>query len=642
MRLLLAALVLAATLLPARAQDIPMRDFFRLPQYGEMKISPDGQHIAALAPVNNRQNLAIVTVSPRGARALTSLSSRDIVEYWWINNKRLLFRTGSLGTRQADARGGGLFAIDIDGTGHRLLAEGNDEMRGSAIRTNIRSLVPLRTLPGDTDDIIAQEHVFEADRNYAGALYRLNTRTGQRELLSAGAPDGGPVEQWVVDEQGVARVLSAASKGRVRIHYRAGRDAPWTKLHEHSLSEPSWAPLAISDDGKQLVVSAPQDGDRSVIRLYDPATRTLGEVLAAHPQVDLRGVVVEDGRVLGTHFDADRPGSAWFDTMLARIQRNVDASFPDTANRITWSRDRSRVVVKSASDVSPGMFHLYDVKAGKMEWLADRAPWIDAKKMSPTRPVRYAARDGLSIPAYVTLPRGKDKGLPLVVVVHGGPWVDGASWLFDAEAQFLASRGYAVLQPNFRGTTRYGWKHFAASFGQWGGTMQDDIEDGVRWAVAEGIADPKRVCIYGASYGGYAVMMGLAKTPELYRCGVNFVGVTDLDLFLDATWSDYAYSDFISYSVKDMMGDRAKWKDVSPVRLAERVKSPVLLAYGSEDRRVPIEHGTRMRDALDRHGRKVEWMVMEGEGHGFADPKNQAAFYGAVEKFLAQHLKPRD
>ena len=259
------------------------------------------------------------------------------------------------------------------------------------------------------------------------------------------------------------------------------------------------------------------------------------------------------------------------------------------------------------------------------------------------QPVRYPARDGLEIPAYLTLPpTGSGKNLPLVVVVHGGPWVDGDTWGFDPEAQFLATRGYAVLQPNFRGTTRYGWKHFASSFGQWGLSMQDDVTDGVKWAVEHGIADPKRVCIYGASYGGYATMMGLAKDPDLYKCGINYVGVTDVSLFLTATWADYAQSDFIKYAVKEMVGDAAKdaerLKATSPVEQAARIKAPVLMAYGAVDFRVPIEHGTRMRAAMERNGAKPIWMVAEGEGHGFREMKNQKMFYEAMEKFLAEHI----
>jgi dipeptidyl aminopeptidase/acylaminoacyl peptidase len=311
-------------------------------------------------------------------------------------------------------------------------------------------------------------------------------------------------------------------------------------------------------------------------------------------------------------------------------------------NRLSASRDRQRFIVTSSSDVHPGAFYLFDRKTGKLEWLADRRPWIDPKKMSPMQPVRYTARDGLDVPAYLTVPKGSPgKNLPMVVMVHGGPWVPGDSWGWHPEVQFLASRGYAVLQPNYRGTTRYGWKHFSSSFKQWGLTMQDDVTDGVQWAIAQGIADPKRVCIYGGSYGGYATMMGLAKTPELFKCGINYVGVTDLDLFLTATWSDFAYSEFLTYGMKDMVGtlDRERLANTSPVEMASRIKAPVLMAYGASDVRVVPEHGSRMKSALEKAGRGPEiYMMVEGEGHGYQEMKNQVEFYGAMERFLDKYI----
>jgi dipeptidyl aminopeptidase/acylaminoacyl peptidase len=325
------------------------------------------------------------------------------------------------------------------------------------------------------------------------------------------------------------------------------------------------------------------------------------------------------------------------------VQAAIDRALPDTVNALSWSEGRERFLITAGSDVLPGSFFMYDAKAGKLEWLADRRPWIDPMKMSSMTAVRYKARDGLEIPAYLTVPKSSSgKNLPMVVMIHGGPWVAGDAWYWHPEVQFLASRGYAVLQPNYRGTTRYGWKHFSSSFKQWGLTMQDDITDGVRWAIEQGVADPNRVCIYGGSYGGYATMMGLAKTPELYKCGINYVGVTDLDLFVNAMWSDFAYSEFLSYGMKDMFGDwsrdREQLLSTSPVELASRIKAPVLMAYGASDTRVVPEHGTRMRAALERLGHKPEWMMVEGEGHGFRDMKNQVMFYGAMEKFLERNI----
>ena len=642
MRTLLIAVLLMSGI--ASAQPPSVEQLFQLPRFATMRLAPDGASIAALAPVNGRQNLVVLDTKTRKPTPVTGFDTRDIVEMNWVSSKRLVVRTGSLGVQDFDAKGGALYAIDRDGADGRMLSEGgSDEQAGSGVRFVGRYLVLVRTLPGETDDIIAQELVATADGAKTGDLFRVNTRTGRRQSISFGKPDAGEGESWVVDNNGVARVMMAFDRGRVRIHYRAGADAPWQKLDEYSQTKPGWYPHAVTEDDKGLVVTDQRSRDKAAIVRYDPATKTFGDVMAAHPQVDLTDLVYDQGRPVGVRYEADRAGTAWFDDQLARIQNNIDKALPTTVNRLSWSRDRSLVLVTSYSDVSPGSYYLLDMKAGKMEWLVDRSPQIKPKEMARMQPVRYTARDGLEIPAYLTLPpTGPQKNLPLVMVIHGGPWVEGDAWYFNPEAQFLATRGYAVLQPNFRGTLRYGWKHYSASFGQWGLAMQDDISDGVKWAVEQGIADPKRVCIYGASYGGYATMMGLAKTPELYKCGINYVGVTDVNLFLTATWTDYAQSDMIKYSIKEMVGDAAKDADrlkaTSPVEQAGRIKAPVLMAYGVSDMRVPIEHGTRMRAALERAGNKPIWIVAEGEGHGFRDMKNQKMFYEAMEKFLAEHI----
>ncbi|MDQ3027647.1 MAG: S9 family peptidase [Pseudomonadota bacterium] len=641
MRALACAFLLVAG--TALAQPPSVETLFDQPRFARMTLAPDGSAIAALAPVAGRQNLVLLDVKTKKPTPITAFTTRDIVEVNWVNSKRLVLRTGSLGKRDSDARGGALYAIDRDGGESRMLSEGgSDEQSSAGARLVGRALVLVRTLPGESDDIIAQERVFTADGSTTGDIFRVNTRTGRRTSIGFGKPDAGEGESWVVDDKGVARAQAVFSKGRVRIHYRAGPDATWQKLDEFSQTSAGWYPLAMADDDKTLLVSDSRSRDKAAIVRYDPANRSFGEVLAEHPQVDLRELATRQGRAFGVRFEADRGGTAWFDEGLARLQSSLDRALPNASNYISWSDDRSLVLVFSHSDVSPGSYYLMDTKAGKMEWLVDRSPQIKSRDLLPMRPVRYAARDGLQIPAYLTLPKGADKNLPLVVVVHGGPWVDGDGWGFNPEVQFLATRGYAVLQPNFRGTTRYGWKHYSSSFGQWGLAMQDDVTDGVKWAVDQGIADPKRVCIYGASYGGYATMMGLAKTPELYRCGINYVGVTDVNLFLTATWADYAQSDFIKYSVKEMVGDTSKdserLKATSPVELAARIKAPVLMAYGAADDRVPIAHGQRMRSALERNGATPVWMVADGEGHGFREMKNQKMFYEAMEKFLAEHL----
>ena len=286
---------------------------------------------------------------------------------------------------------------------------------------------------------------------------------------------------------------------------------------------------------------------------------------------------------------------------------------------------------------------MFDFRTRKLEYLIDSRPWIKPAQMAESRVVKFSARDDLPLTALLTTPRGiTARNLPLIVIVHGGPWVPGYTWKWDAEAQFFASRGYAVIQPNFRGTTGMGAKHLLSSFKQWGLTMQDDITDTAQWAAKQGIADPKRMCIFGASYGGYAAMQALVKTPDLFQCAVNYVGVTDLQLFHSVTWSDLSDSDFAKFRAPIMVGDpdrdKAQLQATSPAQNADRINKPVFMAYGGEDRRVPIIHGERMRDALEKLGKIPEWMVKTDEGHGFVKLDNRIEFYSRVEAFLRRSL----
>ena len=639
MKRLLAFLAIAAANSVAVGADEgkpSVETLFKLPQYRSMEISPDGKRIAALAPSKGRQNVVVIDIADRKAVPVTGFEKLDVVGVSWLNNNRLLFSVGRLGVRVDDSLGGGLLAVDRDGKNFHAL----NQPGGSVARP----LAFVRTLPNESNDFIAQQYIFESQHAGAGGLFRVDSLNGRRTPISLGQPDTAESESWIVDSKGVARVLVAAGANRIRIYYRADQDSPWKKVDEYSAySADRWEPLELAEDNRHLYVTSWKGRDKGVVMLYDPDTKTFGEVLAAHPQVDLSSLIRPYDRTVGVSFDADRFGAAWFDEGIAKVQESIDRALPATTNILSWSRDRERFLVTAISDVLPGSFYLFERKTGKLEWLADSAPWIDPRKMTPVLPVRYKARDGLEIPAYLTVPRNTTgKNLPMVVMVHGGPWVPGDNWYFNPEVQFLASRGYAVLQPNFRGTTRYGWKHFSSSFKQWGLAMQDDVTDGVEWAIKEGVADPKRICIYGASYGGYAAMMGLAKTPDLYKCGINYVGVTDLKLFATATWSDFAYSEFQTYGMKEMMGniesDDERLRNTSPVEMAARIKAPVFMAYGAADVRVVPEHGKRMKAALEKAGQHPQWMIADGEGHGYSELSNQVMFYGAMEKFLDENI----
>jgi dipeptidyl aminopeptidase/acylaminoacyl peptidase len=408
-----------------------------------------------------------------------------------------------------------------------------------------------------------------------------------------------------------------------------------------------FTPLAFDYDNTTLFVSARRDGDKRAIYTYDIKAGKLGELVAGSAQVDLDSLIFNRAKraLVGINYEGDKPGYVWLDPDLARLQKTVDQALPDTFNAIQIANENPhRAVVTAYSDVKAGALFLLDVDKLTLSELAKTRPWLDPKQMAERKPLRYTARDGLEIPAYLTLPSGSaDKKPPLVVVIHGGPWVRGFTWGFDTFAQFFASRGYAVLEPDFRGSAGHGWKLLSAGFKQWGLAMQDDITDGVEWLIKRDIVDKDRICLFGGSYGGYATLWGLIKTPDLYRCGVAYVAVTDLNLLLDFDWSDLTRSNFLDFGAKDVIGDpqkeAEKFRSVSPLVNAEKLKAPVLLAYGGRDGRVPIKHGKELRAALDKYGKTYEWVVYDDEGHGFNKDENRFDFYRRVDAFLKKYLQ---
>jgi dipeptidyl aminopeptidase/acylaminoacyl peptidase len=344
---------------------------------------------------------------------------------------------------------------------------------------------------------------------------------------------------------------------------------------------------------------------------------------------------------------SDARSTAWFDAGMKALQQRIDSALPATINLVTPAEraETPWVLVESYSDVQPHMWNLFNAETGVVNKIGESYPKLDPRQMGVQEALRYKARDGLEIPAWLTLPHGSTrKNLPLVVLVHGGPYVRGGSWGWNADAQFLASRGYAVLEPEYRGSTGFGDRHFRAGWKQWGLKMQDDIADGAKWAIAQGIVDPKRICIAGASYGGYATLMGLLNDPALFKCGIDWVGVTDIGLLYTGHWSSdsdttEAYKRYgMPEMVGDMVKDAAQLKATSPLEQAARIKQPLLLAYGGSDYRVPIYHGRKFYDAVKQHNPDVEMVVYDEEGHGWYLPKNRIDFWGRVEKFLEKNI----
>ncbi len=618
----------------AFAREIPIEDFFRPSSFGEIKLSPDGKKVAALSTWKDHLNLYVIDLETKQPRMLTGLTTMDVAEVRWIGNNRLIF-TG----REDGYATGGIFAIDADGKNSTTLAPSGLQQgrRGSYI---FRYTDYLDNYGDSTDEILV---VTNRRRERDPDVMRLNVRNGATAMV---ARNPGGVGGWLADHAGRVRLGFGQAGRKEFLMARVGDTDEWKELRRWDFREGTIRPIAFDENNELVYVGSSLGRDTMAIALMDPNTGEIVKELYGDPtyDVDYPLLAPQSKRLLGFAYDAEKPKMVWTDGSLARLQAMLDEELPDTLNDIySFSQDLSRVVILASSDRDPGSFYLFDTKQLTLERLVPRMEWIKPEEMAEMRPIEYTSRDGLRIHGYLTLPVGHKAGerVPLVVNPHGGPWVRDV-WEFSDEVQFLANRGYAVLRINFRGSTGYGRKFTEAGYGQWGLTMQDDITDGVRWAIDEGIADPERVAIYGASYGGYATMAGLAFTPELYRCGINYVGVTDIELLLKTIPQGW---ESIRAALEEMTGkptqDREQLEATSPLKHSDKIRAPVLFAYGELDDRVDLKHGTRLASALKSRGIPVEVMIRSNEGHGYRRQKNKLDFYGAMEAFLAKYNGPK-
>ena len=627
----------------ASAAEIPVSEFFRLPSYSQMAMSPDGKKLAALAPVNGRENLVVIDLETRKSTATTTFNTVDVNWFTWVDDGRLIFRASNRQLETGVWRRGAMVAIDIDGQNSRNIAR---DIRGGFD-------ILARTRDG-SGELIVSTNLRDIDSD---DIYRFDTRTGRSKLLTFDSP--GRVIGWVIDQTLEPRVAlrlerrESSDKPRRRtLWHRKSANDSWQQIGESTGDTDRMMPLAFDEDNQTLFVSARNQGDRSVVYRYDIANKKLGAVVAQHPWIDMNGGLVShpgNGKVLGIRHSAEMPGASWFDERYAAIQTGLDKALPNTVNRITPGDDAARyLLVFAQSPTDAGTYYVFDTQKRALDRVAATREWLPPALMPERRFVMYKARDGLNIPAWLTVPRGVEaKNLPLIVHIHGGPWVrgyQGVQWGRWPDAQFFASRGYAVLEPEPRGSVGFGAKHYQASFKQWGLSMQDDITDGALHLAAEGVVDKSRMCLFGGSYGGYATLQGLVKDPDLWKCGHAYVAVTDIELKQNVTWSDTArYSDYYETDFKRWIGDvstdRARFDATSPAKNAAKIKAAVMLTMGGQDIRVPIIHGTTMRDAMEKAGKSLEYHVYLDEAHGFNGHDNVVDFYTRTERFFAKHLK---
>jgi dipeptidyl aminopeptidase/acylaminoacyl peptidase len=467
--------------------------------------------------------------------------------------------------------------------------------------------------------------------------------------------DSGPIASLLTDSSGLVRVLQTietktdADVSRVSTWFRDGEDAKWRKVIDQSITEDLVDPVFIAPEPDRLVVQAHNGSDRLAMWNYDVGHKAFVDVAAAHPSEDIVAIGVEAGtrEFKRVATEGLKPQTVWFDARMARLQGSVDAALPGHLNELQ-ATEGTQMLVRTSSDVDPGKYLLLDTKKMTLKEIAAARPGIDPARMQPMQLLHYPSFDGLSIPAYLTLPGHPAKPAPTIVLIHGGPQARD-HWGWQQDVQLYAAHGYAVFQPQFRGSSGFG-KHFEeAGYGQWGQAMQADITAGVRYLIDHKIADPDRICIIGGSYGGYAALWGLAQTPDLYKCGVSLAGVSDLEkeLQVDSDISKSAVKrEFASSRIGDPTLMKATFDSVSPLQHANLIKAPLLLAHGKLDERVPLSQGRQMVDRMRALHKDVEWIQFSNEGHSLWHIYNQRDFYDAVfdllERTIGKGIAPAD
>jgi len=618
----------AAVSTPPRRYDI--RDFFQNPRRSGFRLSDHGKMIGFMEPAQidghpARQNIFVQELKgsePVGqARRITAESQRDIAEYFWKGDDTVIYAKDVNGDENYH-----VIAVNVS-TG-----EATDLTPLEGVRAGVQD-----DLPDDPDHVLV---VHNGRNPEVFDVYKVNVRTG-RSTLAAQNP--GDVLGWSTDHEGRVRLATALSGVDSELRYRDKETEPFRSLIRTDFRT-EVSPLFFHADNQRFYALSNRGRDTQALVLIDPSTPDQEERVFELPRHDLMGAGFSRLRKVLTSADyhTDKPGHHFFDPLSEKIHEAIARQLP--GYEVAWqdiTRNERKFIVASYSDRTPGARYLYDADSNTLHKLADINTALPEADMAPMQPIQFTARDGMTIHGYLTLPLGRPaRNLPVVVNPHGGPWARDY-WGFNPEAQFLANRGYAVLQINFRSSTGYGRRFWEAGFGQWGLAMQDDITDGVQWLIDQKIADPKRIGIYGASYGGYATLAGIVKTPDLYAAAVDYVGVSNLLTFMNTIppyWKPFLVK--MQAMVGDPVKDKARLEANSPALHADRIVTPLFIAQGAHDPRVNKAESDQIVAALKARGVEVEYMVKDNEGHGFHNDENKFEFYEHMERFLAQHLKP--
>lgn len=605
------------------APPVAMEDFFRNPDKTAFRLSPNGEYFSYLAPWEKRLNVFVQKIGVDSAIRITSEKDRDIAGYFWKGNNRILFLKDTGGDENFQ-----LYGVNSDGS----------DLKGLTVFEKVRT-----ELYDDLEDIENEVIIGMNKRNpQVFDPFRLNVFTGEMVQL---AENPGNITGWMTDHDGKLRVAMVNDGVNQTILYRETEKDEFKAVLTTNFKE-TMAPYLFTFDNKMLYAGSNLGRDKIALVIFDPAEGKETEIVFETPEADIEGIDYsrKDKKLLSVNWTTDKEKEHFFDAESESMKKNLESKLPGYQVYVgSKNKAEDKFMVRTFSDKSRGSYYFFDKASGELNKLADLSPWLNESQLCDMTPISYTSRDGLKIQGYLTLPQGYEpKNLPVVINPHGGPWARDY-WGFNPEVQFLANNGYAVLQMNFRGSTGFGKAFMQSSFKQWGRTMQDDISDGVKWLVDQGIADPKRVAIYGGSYGGYATLAGLTLTPELYAAGVDYVGVSNMFTFMNTIPPYWEPLRAMFYEmVGDPKADSLMLAEVSPVYLVDKIKAPLFVAQGANDPRVNKAESDQIVEALKNRGIDVEYMVKDNEGHGFHNEENRFDFYRAMITFLDKHLKTQD
>ncbi len=630
------------------AKPVSFADLARHVHYKRVKISPDGRHAAATSVLPNGQTvLALLDLEANKGVSIKARNGDDVYDFWWVTPEYVVYSVAEhVGGWDAPLLTGELYSVKADGSGSAMLfgyrmatmKTGSLLQHASTERGTATFLAPIE---GDPHEFLVSIRHWDAARNGAfDEVYRMDVRNGNKHRVVR-----APMREaeFLADHHGHVRLAFGDDlQGNRKIYLRPAAGGDWQLLKQASADRD--VPLAFSADDSVVWFECAAPQGFGVCR-FDPATRSM-EPVWSNPRVEpdslARGLARNS--IIGVNFTDGRPATALFDNQSpdAKVLVSLMKQYPgESVHFVSGTADGSKTVALVDADVVPGAFLLFDRATGTAKLLARRAAWIDPAQLGRVVPFTFKTRDGLTEHGYVTYPPGQTgaKDLPMVVFVHGGPFGVRDRWEYDPYVQAMATRGYAVLQVNYRGSGGYGYAFQKAGWKQWGGKMQDDVTDATRWAISQGIADRDRICIYGGSYGGYAALEGAVKVPDLYKCAIGYVGVYDLPLMFgrgDITW--YRYS---KEALKRILGtDLTVLARHSPINQLDRLKAKVMLIVGGRDVRVPPVQGKNLHHALEKRGIRHEWLYKPHEAHGFYDEKNIAELFEKVDAFLDANIGP--